>query len=64
MSFSHFHGGYIDTKHPAKLFCMILQDSGVNIFSLKYSPLIIGGKVDATSLSILLTGCGVTCREC
>ena len=29
MSFLHFHGGYIDTKHPAKLFCLILPNKGI-----------------------------------
>jgi hypothetical protein len=27
--FLHFHGGYIDTKHPAKLFCLILPNKGI-----------------------------------
>ena len=29
MSFLHFHGSYNDTKHPAKLFCLILQNKGI-----------------------------------
>jgi hypothetical protein len=28
-SFLHFHGGYINTKHPAKLFCLILPNKGI-----------------------------------
>ena len=27
--FLHFHGGYIDTKQPAKLFCLILPNKGI-----------------------------------
>jgi hypothetical protein len=27
--FLHFHGGYIDTKHHAKLFYLILQNKGI-----------------------------------
>ena len=27
--FLHFHGGYIDTKHPTKLFCLILPNKGI-----------------------------------
>ena len=27
--FLHFHWGYIDTKHPAKLFCLILPNKGI-----------------------------------
>ena len=27
--FLYFHGGYIDTKHPAKLFCLILPNKGI-----------------------------------
>jgi len=29
MSVLHFHGGYIDTKHPAELFCLILPNKGL-----------------------------------
>jgi hypothetical protein len=29
MSFLHFHGGYIDSKHPTKLFCLILPNKGI-----------------------------------
>ena len=29
MSFLHFHGGYIDTRHPAKLFCLNLPNKGI-----------------------------------
>jgi len=25
----HFHGGYIDSKHPAELFCLILPNKGI-----------------------------------
>jgi hypothetical protein len=28
MSFLHFYGDYIDTEHPAKLFCLILPNKG------------------------------------
>jgi hypothetical protein len=49
MSFLHFHGGYIDTKHPAKLFCLILPNKGIMsifvifeiskiLFSLPWQP--------------------------
>ena len=27
--FLHLHGGYIDTKHPEKLFCLILPNKGI-----------------------------------
>ena len=29
MSFLHFHGDYIDTKHPTKLFGLILPNKGI-----------------------------------
>jgi hypothetical protein len=31
MSFLHFHWGYIDTKRPAKLFCLILLNTSKGI---------------------------------
>ena len=29
--FLHFPGGYIVTKHPAELFCLILQYKGIMV---------------------------------